>query len=58
MNTQQALYFNYKGMEYWYIYDWEDLQMFHGVNAQLLTYCVDDVQYCNGHNADMKEVIA
>jgi hypothetical protein len=52
-----ALFFNYEGKEYMYIYDWQDCEMFYGFNG-FLTSCIEDVQDRDGEYADSVEVVA
>jgi len=52
-----ALFLNYEGKEYMYMYDWEDLEMFNGFKRFLLS-CAEDVQDRDGEYADSVEVMA
>ena len=52
-----ALFFNYEGKEYMYMYDWEDLAYFDGF-AGFLRYAIEDVQDRDGEYADIVEVVA
>tara|TARA_Y100000004_G_scaffold61431_1_gene68747 strand:+ start:162 stop:380 length:219 start_codon:yes stop_codon:yes gene_type:complete len=55
--NSHALFFNYEGKEYMYVYDWEDLELFNGFKPFLLG-CIEDVQDRDGEYADTVEVIA
>tara|TARA_B100001094_G_scaffold319186_1_gene363673 strand:- start:830 stop:1051 length:222 start_codon:yes stop_codon:yes gene_type:complete len=55
--TWHALFLNYEGKEYMYMYDWEDLGFFDGF-AGFLHHAIEDVQDRDGEYTDSMEVIA